>query len=177
MNHYNVSGSTKPKTDSSCAVKESPVVKPLACLSQCADFSASIQMFTFLSWFSSPSPISDSHICLLSVCPWFLLSAFLSKVYATVIFWFLGIIPVVWSTCCIFLLQHYFFLQLYIWLVCTTKKCFSFTLPMDFPLKVFTSGKGQIMLSSCKILIILINASSGLNSVLFLIEDHWVGVP
>lgn len=45
------------------------------------------------------------------------------------------------------------------------KKCFSFTLPVGFPLRVFTSGKGQIMLSHYKILIILINASNGLYSV------------
>lgn len=45
------------------------------------------------------------------------------------------------------------------------KKCFSFTLPLGFPLRVFTPGKGQIMLSHYKILIILINASNGLYSV------------
>lgn len=115
-------------------------------------FSASIQMFAFLSLFSCPSPISDSYIFLLTVCPWLLLPH-LPLQSDIVIFWFLDI-----NVCCmvylLYALKNYFFPPaIYLISIHHFEKCFSFTFPVGFPLRVFTSGNGQIMLSHYKILI------------------------
>lgn len=105
---------------------------------------------------------------LLSVCPWLLLPhlPLQSICYCHLLFpWY--------RACCVVYLLYlpvitlFFPPAIYLISIHHLKKRFSFTLPVDFPLRVFTSGKGQIMLSCCKILIILINASNGLNSVPF----------